>query len=224
MRTNIIWMCGLLLTAVCSFPVEGETQMTLIQERQELARQEAQLAQDSIDLEERRALLAKRRAALVEREHAMAQDSWARRSQREIEQNVDQTLTNLGARESERGFVLTISDIQFRRDESELSADTMRRLYPLATLLKNESQRSIIIEGYTDSSGDETYNQKLSEQRALTVRDFLVSTGIDPQRIMVRGYGEEHPVASNDNEGGRRENRRVEIIVARDTEPRSAER
>jgi outer membrane protein OmpA-like peptidoglycan-associated protein len=168
-------------------------------------------------LEERRAALAKRRAALIERENALAQRN-------SDQNNVEQTLTDLGARKSERGFVLTLSDIQFRRDESELSADTMRKLYPLATLLKDEPRRSIIIEGYTDSSGDEAYNQELSERRASAVRDFLISAGIDPQRINVRGYGEEHPVASNDSEGGRRENRRVEIIVARDTESRNSER
>jgi outer membrane protein OmpA-like peptidoglycan-associated protein len=195
-----------------------------MQERQELAREEAQLAQDNIALEERRAVLAKRRAALMEREHAMAQASSARNNRSASGRDVDRTLADLGARESDRGFVLTLSDIQFRRDESELSADTMRKLYPLATLLKGEPQRSIVIEGYTDSTGDEVYNQKLSERRAATVRDFLASAGVDPQRVSVRGYGEEHPVASNENESGRRENRRVEIIVARDTEPGAAER
>ena len=169
MRTNTLWLLGLLSTAVWSFPIAGtsyaassheeETQASLAQERKELARQETQLAKESIALEERRAALAKRRAALIERENALAQRN-------SDQNNVEQTLTDLGARKSERGFVLTLSDIQFRRDESELSADTMRKLYPLATLLKDEPRRSIIIEGYTDSSGDEAYNQELSERRA----------------------------------------------------------
>ena len=225
MRTNTLWMFGLLSAAVCSAPLtamardtsshEGGTQTVLAQERQELAREEAQLAEDSVALEERRAALARRRAALVEREQELRRESGA---------DVDRTLANLGARESERGFILTLSDIQFRRDESELSADTMRKLYPLATLLKDQRGRSIVIEGYTDSTGDATYNQELSERRAETVRDFLVSAGVDPRRISVHGYGEEHPVASNDTERGRRENRRVEIIVARGTEPKTVER
>jgi outer membrane protein OmpA-like peptidoglycan-associated protein len=235
MRTNTLWMFGLLSASICSVPLlaqardmsgrERGAHERLLQERQELARQEAQLAQDTIALEERRAELAKRRAALIAHEQDMAENRMARRNRRGSSQNVDQSLANLGARESDRGFVLTLSDIQFRRDESELSAETMRKLYPLATLLKDESGRSIIIEGYTDSTGDESYNQQLSERRASAVRDFLVSTGIDPQRISVRGYGEEHPVASNETASGQRENRRVEIIVARDSEPqRSAER
>jgi outer membrane protein OmpA-like peptidoglycan-associated protein len=228
-------MIGLLSTSVCSVPlvataheVSGRERVSherLMRERQELARQEAQLAQDTLALEERRAELAKRRAALIAREQDLAESGATRRSRRESTQSVDQSLANLGARESDRGFVLTLSDIQFQRDESELTAETMRKLYPLATLLKDESGRTIIIEGYTDSTGDENYNQRLSERRASAVRDFLISAGIDPQRISVRGYGEEHPIASNDTDSGRRENRRVEIVVARESEPRrSAER
>jgi len=232
MRTPNLWMLGLVST-LCSFPLavtaydgssrETRTKTTLAQERQDLTRQEAQLAQDSIALEERRAALAKRRAALIEREQKLTQDS-SRGDRPEADRDVDRTLTNLGARESDRGFVLTLSDIQFQRDESELSADTMRKLYPLITLLKDESRRNIIIEGYTDSIGAEDYNRELSERRATAVRDFLVSTGIDPRRTSVRGYGEEHPISSNDSANGRRENRRVEVIVTRDTDPRTAER
>jgi len=100
----------------------------------------------------------------------------------------------------------------------------MRKLYPLITLLKDKSQRNIIIEGYTDSIGPEDHNRELSERRATAVRDFLVSTGINPRRTSVHGYGEEHPISSNDSENGRRENRRVEVIVTRGPDPRTAER
>lgn len=233
MRTRNLWILGLVST-LWSFPVgvtaddnrgrEGKAKTTLTQEREDLARQEAELAEDSFALEERRATLAKRRAALLEREQQLAQESSLRRERTEGGRDVEQTLTNLGARESDRGFVLTLSDIQFQRDESELSAATMRKLYPLATLMKDEAQRNIIIEGYTDSVGPEDYNARLSERRAMAVRDFLVSAGIDPRRISVRGYGEEHPIASNDTESGRRENRRVEVIVTRDANGRTAER
>lgn len=234
MRINTLWMLGLLATAGGTFPLEATARdalsreekisTTLRDERQELVKEEAQLAQDSLALEERRNALAKRRAVLIEREQKLAEQSAARTNRGESSPHVDQSLTRLGARESDRGFVLTLSDIQFRRDESELSAETMRKLYPLATLLKDESRRNIIIEGYTDNTGDQVHNLELSERRATAVRDFLVSTGIDPRRISVRGFGEEHPVASNDHESGRRENRRVEIIVERDAEPRTAER
>src|SRR5262249_83029 len=95
--------------------------------------------------------------------------------------------------------------------------------YPLVALLKENPKRSILIEGYTDSSGAESYNRDLSERRASAVRDFLVSAGINPERITARGYGEDNPVASNATEAGRKEKRRVEVIVLRNGD-RVAER
>ena len=234
MPSNSLWLFGLLSIAVCSSPFSAtvyaessraeRAQAALLQERQELARQEAQLAEDSIALEQRRATLAQRRAALLKREHELASDTSGQPSQRESGRDIDHSLANLGARDSDRGFVLTLSDIQFQRDESELTAETMRKLYPLATLLKDEPNRGITIEGYTDSTGDEEYNYQLSERRAMAVRDFLVSAGVNPQRITAQGYGEERPIASNDSERGRRENRRVEIVVARESGSRTAGR
>jgi outer membrane protein OmpA-like peptidoglycan-associated protein len=92
----------------------------------------------------------------------------------------------------------------------------MRKLYPLSTLLKDRPRSTIYIEGYTDSSGPESYNLDLSQRRADAVRDFLIDSGISPNRIVTRGYGEADPVAANDTIAGRRENRRVEVIVPRE--------
>lgn len=177
---------------------------SLAEEQADLARQEAALTREIAKLEEKRADLAERRAAL-------------RQNRGRTERTrLDQKMADLGARDTDRGYVLTLSDIQFYTDEAELTADTMRKLYSLMALLKENSKQDIVIEGYTDSSGERDYNQELSEQRAMAVRDFFVSTGVDPQRIVARGYGETDPVASNATAAGRRENRRVEIIVPRD--------
>jgi outer membrane protein OmpA-like peptidoglycan-associated protein len=177
---------------------------SLAEEQADLARQEAELAREIARLEEKRAALAERRATLRQNR------------ERTERTDLDQEMAELGARDTDRGYVLTLSDIQFRTDEAALTADAMRKLYPLVTLLKENANQDIIIEGYTDSSGAQDYNQELSEQRAMAVRDFFVSTGVDPQRIIARGYGEADPVASNATEAGRRENRRVEIIVPRE--------
>jgi outer membrane protein OmpA-like peptidoglycan-associated protein len=67
--------------------------------------------------------------------------------------------------------------------------------------------------GHTDSVGSEAYNQGLSERRADAVRDYLMSKGVKASRLTARGYGESRPVASNDTEEGRAENRRVELVV-----------
>ena len=185
------------------------------EEQADLERQEADLAREIAKLEEKRAALADRRAALRQqrKESKDAQESY--RQTPEQVTRLDKEMTDLGARDTERGYVLTLSDIQFHTGEAKLTADAMRKLYPLVTLLKDNAKQDIIIEGYTDSSGAQDYNQELSEQRALAVRDFFVSTGVDSQRITARGHGEDDPVASNATAAGRQENRRVEIIVPR---------
>jgi OOP family OmpA-OmpF porin len=112
--------------------------------------------------------------------------------------------------------VLTLGDVLFAPDQAELTRDAMRKLYPLVDILKEQPRRNIRIEGYTDNSGTESYNLDLSQRRADAVRDFLIDQGISPNRIIARGYGEAEPVASNDTAAGRRENRRVEVIVPRE--------
>jgi len=190
---------------------------TAAEEKAEIAQEEAEIARDAVALEQRKAALAERRAAVERKEARLTKDIPTRTSQ------VEQELADFRARETDRGLVLTLGDVLFRSNEAELTADAMRKLYPLVTLLKESPKRSILIEGHTDSSGAESYNRDLSERRALAVRDFLVSTGINPERITARGYGEENPVASNNSEAGRRENRRVEVVVLRNGD-RVAER
>jgi outer membrane protein OmpA-like peptidoglycan-associated protein len=76
----------------------------------------------------------------------------------------------------------------------------------------------LIIKGHTDSQGDDRYNQKLSEERADTVRNFLVSEGVQPARITAIGFGSKMPVATNSTAEGRQQNRRVEIEIRPDEE------
>ena len=183
---------------------------TIAEERTDIAKEEADIARESLALEERKAALAERKASLTRRETRSSKKTVTRTTQ------LEQELAELRARETERGLVLTLGDVLFETGQAKLTADAMRKLYPLVTLLKESPRRSIFIEGHTDSSGSESYNLNLSQQRAEVVRDFLISTGITPERITARGYGEESPVASNTNETGRRENRRVEVIVMRE--------
>jgi outer membrane protein OmpA-like peptidoglycan-associated protein len=70
------------------------------------------------------------------------------------------------------------------------------------------------VEGYTDTVGSDEFNQKLSEQRAEAVRDFLITQGVDQQTITAKGFGKANPVADNSTAEGRQQNRRVEIIVS----------
>jgi outer membrane protein OmpA-like peptidoglycan-associated protein len=84
----------------------------------------------------------------------------------------------------------------------------------LAQFMRDYPERSVRIEGHTDSAGDDQANQQLSERRAAAVRDALVARGIDAARIETAGYGEARPIAGNDTPGGRQQNRRIEVVVS----------
>jgi outer membrane protein OmpA-like peptidoglycan-associated protein len=88
-----------------------------------------------------------------------------------------------------------------------------RPLDALAQFLRNHPQRSIAIEGFTDSKGSAAAAERLSERRAEAVKFALVQRGVEPHRIDARGMGPNFPVASNDSEAGRQQNRRVEVVI-----------
>jgi outer membrane protein OmpA-like peptidoglycan-associated protein len=101
----------------------------------------------------------------------------------------------------------------------------MRGVQKLAQFLQENPERKVVVEGYTDSTGSDSYNQQLSERRAESVRRALTRAGVDPQRIQAVGYGEEYPVASNDSPSSRAMNRRVEVTISNDDQrvaPRSS--
>ncbi|MDP6436229.1 MAG: OmpA family protein [Gammaproteobacteria bacterium] len=95
---------------------------------------------------------------------------------------------------------------------SAVNGDDDRLAAAAATLIDNPGLR-VEVAGHTDSQGDSDYNIGLSQRRAETVRDYLVTAGVDQNRVTARGYGEDEPVASNATPQGRRQNRRVELRV-----------
>jgi outer membrane protein OmpA-like peptidoglycan-associated protein len=100
--------------------------------------------------------------------------------------------------------------------KANLKPGATRSLTNVAQFLRENPERQITIEGYTDNVGSDAYNRELSQRRADSVRDFLVQSGISADRITARGLGEEYPVASNDTQAGRQQNRRVQIIIIND--------
>ncbi len=118
---------------------------------------------------------------------------------------------------SARGFIVNLPDILFDTNESTLKPDAKIVIAKLAGILLIMQDLNLRIEGHTDSKGSEEYNQKLSERRADSVRTFLHNSGIDVNRMIAVGYGENRPVADNDTAAGRQQNRRVEIIIAEGT-------
>jgi outer membrane protein OmpA-like peptidoglycan-associated protein len=135
------------------------------------------------------------------------------RLERERARGLEDQLRQLHARETPRGTVITLNDVLFEFDKAELKPGAMRDLSRLADVLKQEPDRQVMIEGYTDSVGSSSYNRELAESRAQAVRDFLIQHGVGADRITARGYGKDYPVATNDTEAGRQQNRRVEVVI-----------
>lgn len=128
----------------------------------------------------------------------------------------ERQLKELNAKKTERGLVITLGDVFFSTNQAQLKSGGMRNVQKLADFLKQYPQRKVLVEGHTDSTGSDSYNQGLSERRANAVRTALIDKGINSDRITTRGYGESFPVASNDTASTRQLNRRVEIIISDD--------
>lgn len=184
----------------------------------EIARAQAQqrLYEDDrkrlIEERDRSRLEARTREAEMAREEARLAAQNATQSQEEAAE-LRRQMESLNAKPTERGMVLTLGDVLFETNEYVIKPGAHNNLDRLADFLKRYEDRDVRIEGHTDSSGDDAYNMQLSERRADAVRQYLVSQGISPRRIVATGRGETTPVASNNTAGGRQLNRRVEIII-----------
>ena len=120
---------------------------------------------------------------------------------------------DIQAQQTERGLLVTLGDVLFETGKAQLLSPAFPRLDKLAEFLRQYPDRRLLIEGYTDSVGGDSYNLELSQRRAESVRMALIQRGIDPGRITIRGYGESYPVADNANAEGRALNRRVEVVI-----------
>lgn len=109
--------------------------------------------------------------------------------------------------------VIELGGVHFDFDKATLKPEAITVLNEAAALLSKHEKVVVEVAGHTDSKGSEQYNQGLSERRAQAVKDYLNSKGVKASRLSARGYGESQPVASNDTDAGRAENRRVELIV-----------
>jgi len=123
---------------------------------------------------------------------------------------------NIEARETSRGVMVNLPSVNFRFDSADLTPDGQNRVDQIAGIVTREvPNRRITIEGHAsrESAAQEAYNQRLSERRAETVADALVREGVRGNQISSRGLGTRSPIASNETEEGRRQNRRVEVII-----------
>ena len=145
-----------------------------------------------------------------EADRALSAADEARRQAEDLQRQ----LAELNAKKTDRGIVITLGDVLFEIDRSELKSGTLNNLGKLSAFLAQYPDKTISIEGHTDSVGDDSYNLALSERRASSVKSFLSNQGVSSNRMQVIGKGEGLPVATNDSSSGRQLNRRVEIIIS----------
>lgn len=127
--------------------------------------------------------------------------------------DLQRQIAELNAKPTERGLVVTLGDVLFDTGKAELKSGATTNLAKLATFLNQHQNRSVMIEGHTDTVGNADYNQALSQRRADSVKGWLMKQGIHSDRLVTAGKGETSPVSGNDSASGRQLNRRVEVII-----------
>ena len=182
----------------------------------EAARQAALAQQVSAQAEAEKARLAAAQAnEAAAQANAALQKSEAEKS--EMRQKLLIQLNSiLETKDSARGLIVNMSDVLFDFGKATLKPGTRETLAKVAGILLAYPGLRLQLEGHTDSVGSDAFNQTLSEKRAFAVRDYLVGAGISGNSLTAIGYGKASPVASNDTDAGRQQNRRVEMVVSGD--------
>ena len=175
---------------------------------------EADRAKREAEAAQAQAAQAQAQAQAAQQQAAAAQQQNAALAQRAAV--LEALLVELQAVKTERGYVVTIGDVLFATNQATLTPNGMSTLRKLADVMAQNPNRTVLVEGFTDSTGSSSYNQELSQRRAEAVASALGSLGVPRDRISMKAYGQAFPVASNDNASGRQQNRRVEIVLSND--------
>ena len=122
----------------------------------------------------------------------------------------------LQTRDTTRGLIVNVPDVLFDTDQFSLRPLAREKLAKVAGIVSAHPGLRLDVEGYTDSVGGDEYNQRLSEQRGTSVRDYLIQQGMPGSSVTTKSFGKTAPVASNDTAQGRQQNRRVELVISGD--------
>jgi outer membrane protein OmpA-like peptidoglycan-associated protein len=206
----------------------------------EAARQSAQQAQAQSDEDTRRRTQAEaaqaeaqqqQAAALAAQQQAQAEADTARQAaaasdqaRQQAEQQKEEMRAKLLAqlnqvlqtKDTARGLIVSMPDVLFDFNKYTLKPEARERLARISGIVLAYPDLHLNIEGYTDSIGSDQYNQTLSEKRAATVRDYLVTSGVSINNVVAQGFGKADPVADNSTAAGRKLNRRVDMVVSGD--------
>ena len=202
---------------------EAETARAAAQAETDRLRQQAAVERANLEAA-RAAAESQQRAAQSDAERARLAADEANRLRAQSEQEKAalkeqlrlQLNTILETRSTARGLIVNMSDVLFDTAKYTLRPGAREKMAKVSGILLAHPSLRIEVEGHTDSVGGEEYNQRLSEQRAAAVRDYLVQNGIAMNNVTAVGFGKTRPVVSNDTAAGRQQNRRVELVVSGD--------
>lgn len=182
---------------------QAEAAQREAQERADRAREQQQEA----DAQRQQADQARQQAE----QSAQQAQQQAAQMREQLKNQLNQVLQT---RETARGLIVNMSDVLFAFNKYDLKPEAREKLAKVSGILLAYPNLKLQVEGYTDNIGSDEYNQKLSEERADSVRDYLVSQSVPDGIITAQGYGKTHPIADNTTNSGRAQNRRVQLVVS----------
>jgi outer membrane protein OmpA-like peptidoglycan-associated protein len=195
---------------------QQEAEKAARQAAQDKAAAEAAAAQTAAQAAEAARLAAQQKAAAeADAERARQAAASAEAEKAELRKQLLAQLNSiLQTRDSARGLIVNMSDVLFDTGSYTLRPGAREKLAKISGILLAYPSLKVQVEGHTDSVGGDDYNQRLSERRAGSVRDYLVSEQVSSDAVSAFGFGKSRPVATNDTPEGRQQNRRVELVVS----------
>lgn len=204
--------------------LEAQQQAEQARQEADAQRQQAEQAQQQAQQESQQRAAAEQQAQQtaqqVDEARRRAQDAQQRAQQAETQQQQlrqqlrDQLNRILETRDTARGLIVSMPDVLFDTGSATLKSTARERLAKVAGILIAHPDIKVEVDGYTDSTGNPAFNQRLSEQRATGVESYLTQQGVPGGSVSIHGFGEANPIASNDSAAGRQQNRRVELVVS----------
>ena len=203
---------------------QAQQQAQEAQQQAELQRQQAQQAQQQAQTEAQQRAAAEQQAQQtaqqVDEARRQAQEAQQRAQAAETQQQQlrgqlrDQLNQILQTRDTARGLIVSMPDVLFDTGSANLKSTARERLAKVSGILIAHPDIRVEVDGYTDSTGNPMFNQKLSQDRAAAVQSYLTQQGVPGGSVSIDGFGEANPIASNDTASGRQQNRRVELVVS----------
>lgn len=180
------------------------------QQQQQQAQAQAELAAQQARAEQEAAQAAQQRQQAAEQAAQAAQQQ----TEQMREKLRDQLSQVLQTQETARGLIVNMPNVLFALNRYELKPDAQIKLAKVSGILQAYPGLKVQVEGYTDSTGSDEYNVKLSQERARSVQAFLIDQGVSPENLSAQGYGKADPVADNSTSAGRSQNRRVQLVIS----------